>query len=626
MASLTGMMAQPVDIITARARAASFMAERGLSLKQVSAASRQKTNEKNYAPLYIFNAEGDNGFVVISGDSRTEEILGYTSCGSYSSDSMSPAFIEWMESMTEQIKAIPDTAKSTRGSYTGNHLPAIEPLAKTKWGQSNPYNLLCPVINGKRCPSGCGATVVAQLMYYYGYPSQAKTTIPGYKTEHAGEMQELKPITFDYEKMEPNYKKSYSEESAKAISELMLYAGCAMTMDYNTDGSATTMPRLKNALLKYFGYDNRTTLTVRRSDYSTHEWNNIIYNELAQSRPVIYMGVSENLGGHVFLCDGYKDDAMFHINWGWGGKDDGWFRLFIMDPYNEYMYGGFSLSQEAIIGLQPSSDESVETTPASSEKSLGKAELEVIDVQYDNLITVTQKVKVTVANTGDGDYSGNLYLYASMNDKPKKYTYRTGMWIEPRMCEETELLFDPKEEGTWHIWITSDKDVLYNGDAYISAMDGIAKLGMGSYKIESVSETSSKLTMRLSNISNCILYSSIWVMVDENTQTRADEIHSAKQTLYPGCNMDLTFTIKNLKEGEKYTITIAYFPHYGTLDISTFRLSYHHQSATTIAVSEHETALPVAYYNLNGMRMGNSTLGLNFIRMGNGKVIKSIKE
>ena len=33
-------------------------------------------------PFYVFNAEGNQGFVIVSGDDRTTEILGYSKTGS----------------------------------------------------------------------------------------------------------------------------------------------------------------------------------------------------------------------------------------------------------------------------------------------------------------------------------------------------------------------------------------------------------------------------------------------------------------------------------------------------------------------------------------------------------------
>jgi hypothetical protein len=263
--------------------------------------------------------------------------------------------------------------------------------------------------------------------------------------------------------------------------------------------------------------------------------------------------------------------------------------------------------------------------PVSSDKSSGKAELEVIDVQYDNLITSTQKVKVTVANTGNGDFTGNLYLYASKdNAKPNKYTHRCGLGIEPGDCEKVDLFFNPTEEGTWNLWLTTDKDVIYTNQVNITSIGDTVNLKLNRHRIEPVSETSARLTVSFSNISTGTLYSSIWIMVYENN-TLVDKIHSAKQTLYPENSMELTFTLKNLEVGKSYTIDVGYFPIYGTTTMYAFRIHYSHHSATMLATPEHETVLPVTYYNLNGMRIDQPTRGLNLMRLSNGKTIKSLK-
>lgn len=58
--------------------------------------------------------------------------------------------------------------------------PYIHPLVSTKWGQSysnngfdlNAYNYYCPSSNciGYNCPTGCGATAMAQILNYWRYP------------------------------------------------------------------------------------------------------------------------------------------------------------------------------------------------------------------------------------------------------------------------------------------------------------------------------------------------------------------------------------------------------------------------------------------------------------------------
>lgn len=50
----------------------------------------------------------------------------------------------------------------------------------------------------------------------------------------------------------------------------------------------------------------------------------LVRDELESNRPVIYSG-NNSEGGHAFICDGYKEDEAFHINWGWGGISNGYF-------------------------------------------------------------------------------------------------------------------------------------------------------------------------------------------------------------------------------------------------------------------------------------------------------------
>ncbi len=46
----------------------------------------------------------------------------------------------------------------------------IPQLLASEWGQDAPYNNLCPKGDRGRCPSGCVATAMAQVLYYHKYP------------------------------------------------------------------------------------------------------------------------------------------------------------------------------------------------------------------------------------------------------------------------------------------------------------------------------------------------------------------------------------------------------------------------------------------------------------------------
>ena len=61
-------------------------------------------------------------------------------------------------------------------------------------------------------------------------------------------------------------------------------------------------------------------------------------------------------GAHAFVCDGYDGNGYFHINWGWGGQSDGYFKLSILNPSDQGAGSssgadGYTLSQTALLGL-----------------------------------------------------------------------------------------------------------------------------------------------------------------------------------------------------------------------------------------------------------------------------------
>ena len=69
-----------------------------------------------------------------------------------------------------------------------------------------------------------------------------------------------------------------------------------------------------------------------------------------------YGGTSSG-GGHAFVLDGYDSDDLFHVNWGWGGLDNGYFRITVLHPDSNNGIGasntadGYSMGQDAILGV-----------------------------------------------------------------------------------------------------------------------------------------------------------------------------------------------------------------------------------------------------------------------------------
>nr|AEJ07507.1 hypothetical protein [Streptococcus pyogenes] len=109
-------------------------------------------------------------------------------------------------------------------------------------------------------------------------------------------------------------------------------------------------------------YDNHTIQLskevcpmYRRSDFSKQDWEAQIDKELSQNQPVYYQGVGK-VGGHAFVIDGADGRNFYHVNWGWGGVSDGFFRLDALNPSalgTGGGAGGFNGYQSAVVGIKP---------------------------------------------------------------------------------------------------------------------------------------------------------------------------------------------------------------------------------------------------------------------------------
>ncbi len=309
--------------------------------------------------LYIFNVEDNGGYVIVSGDDRTDEILGYSTEGRIDPQQMPENMRAWIEEYEKQISSLSPSA-SKAPSNVPLH-PAVEPLVTAKWHQGSPFNLQCPMqmpeggTEPVRCVTGCTATAMALIMNYHQWPKDMTTAIPAYDYGYVGwdeetetsiyrfHEDELPPTTFEWDFIKDGYNWDDTGAEAQAVAKLMRYCGQSVKMNYGI-GSSGANPSAE-ALIRYFKYDKGAKLVCRNNGtyYSNREWDELIYGEVVAKRPVWYVGY--NLGvGHSFVCDGYDGNGFFHINWGDTGGG-GYYRLSLSDTYYS--------SQYVVVGIQP---------------------------------------------------------------------------------------------------------------------------------------------------------------------------------------------------------------------------------------------------------------------------------
>ena len=367
------MMAEPVSPQAAREAAAKFLQAKGFQLRseamraksRIMGSDAESDRQTEASPYYVFNAAASQGFVVISGDDCVGEnlVLGYTAQGSFDANAVPDNMQWWLDEMESQIASL--SRMGAKAKVVELH-EDIAPLVTTLWNQGNntynpqnPYNALCPEMNGQLCVTGCMATALAQVMYYHRWPQEPIAgPIPAYTSAHDLNLDELPVTTFDWQNMVDDYTQETTEEQQNAVATLMRYCGQTVQMDYTPEISNGIIYDV-DMLVKLFGYDQEV-YTARADDYTVSGWDMQLYNELKDGRPLVYSGMSSG-GGHAFVIDGYQvqdGSSFFHVNWGWGGLDNGYFKIALLNA-NAHGTGssstsdGYNRRQEALIGLQP---------------------------------------------------------------------------------------------------------------------------------------------------------------------------------------------------------------------------------------------------------------------------------
>ena len=366
----TLLWAEPITQSTARKKAVNFASKHGKTIAgDVKNLFKVRGKTKAQAmPYYVFNTNDDNGFVIVSGDDRTAEILAYSDKGRFNADEIPDNMRAWLRYYAHVIGSLESTSSVKASSTTlyDNGLreanSAISPLLSCTWNQGSPYYDRCPLVEGRRCYTGCVCTAAVQVMYYHQWPKSATTNISEHSFTYNNRRyteNELPPVVFDWKSMNDSYRDGQSDHSATAVAVLMQYVGQAIKSNYGPNGTSSSFTEVENALKNNFGYDGNVQ-HLFRNNYSNEAWESLIYRELAERRPVLYAGTSSG-GAHAFVCDGYDGNGLFHINWGWGGMCNGYFKLSVLNPDDNSGMGassssdGYSMNQDVLIGIQPPS-------------------------------------------------------------------------------------------------------------------------------------------------------------------------------------------------------------------------------------------------------------------------------
>ena len=273
--------------------------------------------------LYIFNFTNNNGFAIVAADNRiSDPVLMIADIGNISKDIFKTIcessfiynligdyVVYSIDLPSDDETDFDDSEGGNGGNNGGNNGGAISnvpPMLQTAMHQGLPYNYFCPAVeNDTLAPAGCIPIAMAQIFNYYQYP-------------HINDNLNI-PFASNY----------ILDYSISGIPRLIENIGLRTDIEYDKDGSGTTMAKAKTAMEEYYAYEDVTKYNLYRE--------NIILDMISEHKPVLIGASNQWIGGkgHAWVIDGYMYSStaghLLHCNMGWGGPGNGYYVSGVFD-------------------------------------------------------------------------------------------------------------------------------------------------------------------------------------------------------------------------------------------------------------------------------------------------------
>ena len=359
------LQANPVDVATAKSLGVKFMKTNTAVKAETAELTYTAYAENGQAAFYVFALQ-PKGFVIVSADDRAKPILGYSTESNFTAqlpDGLMTFFENYKAGFSQMFanndertaEAVTDwTSLAETGMLSSRKANrSIEPLLASIWNQTDLYNNMAPedpssVYSG-HCKSGCVANTMSQIMRYWEWPRSGEGS-HGYDANgnygnYGWQEADFSAATYRYELM-PDYLDFASpQDEVDATALLEYHAGVSVNMGYGPNASGAYSQDVGPAMESYFRFSSDYWHNYQEYSYT---WEEDMVNNLDAGMPLYYASQGD-VGGHAYVVDGYDDWYFYHVNWGWGGFDNGYYAI---DGFYLTFYS-FPYWHNAVFNLHP---------------------------------------------------------------------------------------------------------------------------------------------------------------------------------------------------------------------------------------------------------------------------------
>lgn len=332
------------------------------------------TNELGEVLYYAVYLE-KGGVLVMSGDDGIEPVIAFTSRSADFTDPSPCNHLRLMlegdlESRLADVKSGAEKAAGEKASKWALLIEAaknpqsvkaglgsvsdvrVSPLLSTKWSQTYAYQGSTPLAcynyytppyaagNYQNYYCGCVATALAQVMRYFQYPKAGVGTgsfsiqVNGYPNPRslrggngAGGAYDWANMPTDPAALARGGKLNSTQR--KAIGALCHDAGVSVQMSYASYGSYAYLCWSQHPLRTVFKYASTVSSWVNSGTFLKKDINTA-FNPCLDAGMPCALAIQRDAGGHAVVADGYGyayGTLYHHLNMGWGGSDDAWYNL-----------------------------------------------------------------------------------------------------------------------------------------------------------------------------------------------------------------------------------------------------------------------------------------------------------
>jgi hypothetical protein len=356
-----------------------------------------------------------SAFVIVSGEDRIIPIIGFGVESEFCWDHpelntlrylLGKAVINWWSKLSVTVDVHPNWSylRSKLHKNIGLQEVTFEAPEETiyvlwdtaLWGQMWPYNTTVVANNGNTTgiPTGCVATAMAIKMRFHEWPATGYSSHS--YTDNEGDIRFSHSVNFGAHNYNwANMPTTSLTAVNNDVADLMYHCGVAVNMDYEVGSSSAWDfgdPIVKNSMNMYFRYKGTGHVI---------DQNSTAHNQPAKTS--IRGGLTVVCGsmGHAMVIDGYRSSPFpyFHMNYGWNGKNNGWFDLLsaiveslpysspqnyiyvdsgwtgaedgnIQNPYNTLSEGNFSIPTNGHLWIKEGTYTGADNVPITFSKAM----------------------------------------------------------------------------------------------------------------------------------------------------------------------------------------------------------------------------------------------------------------